>query len=294
MKTKFFISISLGLAWLAVSLFFAVGWAREISHILPPIYVWWVIIGIALLPGFLMSVMFFSNLMHRKPVKYPQTSQDISAMQNYDYLLSIAAVKRFQGSYSSTLVAQGAFSAFLTEAVRRAGGWQDVMGEDIVLTYKLIKKGLASEYEPAAAAYTTVPLSLGGLYSQRKRRAIGMLEGLRAAAPWEQPKFFSKYFTGVNLCVIYLDLAFLFGFIPGIILALMGYCYIVGILTLLYLAVSLLLYINMYIYRKSLKIPFENSLAGFIPFILFFQIIQSTAAVHGYITGILGRKAEWK
>lgn len=106
MKTKFFISISLGLAWLAVSLFFAVGWAREISHILPPLYVWWVIIGIALLPGFLMSVM--------------------------------------------------------------------------------------------------------------------------------------------------------------------------------------------YIYRKSLKIPFENSLAGFIAFILFFQIIQSTAAVHGYITGILGRKAEWK
>lgn len=422
MKTKFFISISLGLAWLAVSLFFAVGWAREISHILPPLYVWCVITGIALLPGFLMSVMFFSNLMHRKPVKYPQTSQDISviicarneeenigrcinsvlnrkyngnicilvvdnasadstkeqmkklslcpppgrcvkyiycaqpgksnalnaglahvctkyfitldadtylekhavqkiinhisaadcacvagnlfvsntdksaaaAMQNYDYLLSIASVKRFQGSYSSTLVAQGAFSAFLTEAVRRAGGWQDVMGEDIVLTYKLIKKGLASEYEPAAAAYTTVPLSLGGLYSQRKRWAIGMLEGLRAAAPWEQPKFFSKYFTGVNLCVIYLDLAFLFGFIPGIILALMGYCYIVGILTLLYLAVSLLLYINMYIYRKSLKIPFENSLAGFIAFILFFQIIQSTAAVHGYITGILGRKAEWK
>ena len=252
------------------------------------------IIGIALLPGFLMSVMFFSDLMHRKPVKYPQTSQDISAMQNYDYLLSIAAVKRFQGSYSSTLVAQGAFSAFLTEAVRRAGGWQDVMGEDIVLTYKLLKKGLASEYEPAAAAYTTVPLSLGRLYSQRKRRAVGMLEGLRAAAPWEQPKFFSKYFTGVNLCVIYLDLAFLFGFIPGIILALMGYCYIAGILTLLYLAVSLLLYINMYIYRKSLKIPFENSPAGFIAFILFFRIIQSTAAVHGYITGILGRKAEWK
>lgn len=57
-------------------------------------------------------------------------------MQNYDYLLSIAAVKRFQGSYQSTLVAQGAFSAYQTEAVQQIGGWQDVMGEDIVLTYQ--------------------------------------------------------------------------------------------------------------------------------------------------------------
>lgn len=38
-------------------------------------------------------------------------------MQNYDYLLSIAAVKRFQGSYRSTLVAQGAFSAYNTAAL---------------------------------------------------------------------------------------------------------------------------------------------------------------------------------
>ena len=125
------------------------------------------------------------------------------------------------------------------------------MGEDIVLTYKLLEKGLPSEYEPTAAAYTTVPSSFSGLYSQRKRWATGMLEGLRAVPPWKQPKFFSKYFTGVNLCVIYLDLAFLFGFIPGIILALMGYCYIVGILTLLYLAVSILPYINMYISKKA-------------------------------------------
>ena len=250
MKTKFFISIFLGLAWLSVSLFFAVGWARGISYILPPLYVWWVIGGIALLPGFLMCAMFISNLMHRKPVKYPHTTQDISviicarneegnisrcirsvlnrkydgniciivadnastdgtkeqikklslcpppgrcvkyiycekpgkanalnaglahvctkyfitldadtylekhavqkiinrisaadcacvagnlfvsntkespaaAMQSYDYLMSTASVKRFQGSYRSMLVAQGAFSAFLTEAVRRVGG----------------------------------------------------------------------------------------------------------------------------------------------------------------------------
>ena len=46
----------------------------------------------------------------------------VGKMQIYDYLLSIAAVKRYQGSYGATLVAQGAFSAYETSAVRRIGG----------------------------------------------------------------------------------------------------------------------------------------------------------------------------
>lgn len=303
MKAKFIFSICFGGLWIAVSLFFAIGWSQEVSYILPGIYVWWVIIGIALLPGFLMSTTFFSNLLHWRLKKYPDTKEDttiimcahneektiaksiqaitaqqykghirllvvdnastdgtkqeiikwqattfencsveyvycgqpgkanalnaglalictphfltvdadtylekqavqkimnhivfcsnacvagnlfvqnskaslIAKMQNYDYLLSIAAIKRFQGSCRSTLVAQGAFSAYQTEAVRKIGGWQDVLGEDIVLTYQLLRQGLSSTYEPGAVGYTTVPESLDGLYNQRKRWAIGML-----------------------------------------------------------------------------------------------------------------------
>lgn len=52
-------------------------------------------------------------------------------MQIYDYLISIAAVKRFQGSYASTLVAQGAFSAYETQAVRDAGGWRQCARADL-------------------------------------------------------------------------------------------------------------------------------------------------------------------
>lgn len=77
-------------------------------------------------------------------VQNPKSSL-IAKMQNYDYLLSIAAIKRFQGSYESTLVAQGAFSAYQTEAVRKIGGWQDLLGEDIVLTYRLLWHGLSSQ-----------------------------------------------------------------------------------------------------------------------------------------------------
>lgn len=172
-------------------------------------------------------------------------------MQNYDYLLSIAAVKRFQGSYRSTLVAQGAFSAYQTEEVRKIGGWKDTLGEDIVLTYQLLQQGLPSSYEPGAVGYTTVPETLDGLYSQRKRWAIGMLEGLSAVPPWKQGTAFSRYFTFLNLSIIYIDLAFLFGFIPGVIFALAGYYYLAGFLTLFTVAVCVLLFSVCTSIRKS-------------------------------------------
>ncbi len=422
MKTKFILSICFGWLWMIVSFFFAVGWAQEISYIIPVAYVWWVIIGIALLPGLLMSTMFFSNLLHWKLKKYPDTTEDTTIimcahneertivqsiqaiinqeysghirlivvdnastdhtkqeiirlqassfkncsveyvycdqpgkanalncglelictphfitvdadtnlekqavqkimnhlvfcnsacvagnmfvqnaksslaakMQIYDYLLSIAAIKRCQGSYQSTLVAQGAFSAYQTEAVRKVGGWQDVLGEDIVLTYQLLQQGLPSTYEPGAVGYTTVPETFNDLYNQRKRWAIGMLEGLFAIPPWKQGTVFSRHFTFVNFSIIYLDLAFLFGFVPGVILALLGYYYLAGLLTLLTLAVCVVLYFSMYLYQKRLNIPFKNSVLGFVCFLLFFQIIQSTAALHGYCIRFLHRKGEWK
>ncbi len=59
-------------------------------------------------------------------------------MQEWDYFLGIAAVKRMQSSFQSTLVAQGAFSIYRTEKVRAVGGWPDAIGEDIVLTWRLM------------------------------------------------------------------------------------------------------------------------------------------------------------
>lgn len=278
MKKKFILSVGFGALWLAVSVWLSIPWIRSATEFLPVVYVWAVVIGVAFLPGYLMSAMFFSNLLHRKVREYPQTCEDTTVilcahneegsiagtiqalfaqnyggricilavdnastdatrnrilamarlapknrpvrylycarpgkanalnlgldqvrtrhfltvdadtwleknavqrimnhitaakrgcvagnlfvqnptaslaarMQNYDYLLSIAAVKRFQGSYGSTLVAQGTFSAYNTCAVRRAGGWRQVMGEDIVLTYRMLELGYSSGYEPAA------------------------------------------------------------------------------------------------------------------------------------------------
>ncbi len=76
MKTRFGLSLCFGGLWLAISLYFAFGWVQSISDIFPIGYTWWVIIGIALLPGFLMSAMFFSNLLHYKPKQHPNTRED--------------------------------------------------------------------------------------------------------------------------------------------------------------------------------------------------------------------------
>lgn len=422
MKGKFALTLAFSGLWLGISCWAARGWAGELCHLLPGWYVWWVILGIALLPGFLMSGLFFSNLLHNRPGRYPHTREPVSilvcarneeaniaaclrallgqqyagpitvyavdnastdatraailalkpglpahrrleylycgrpgkanalncglkrvqtryfltvdadtllerqavqrimdhitadgsvcvagnlfvdnahasltaAMQNYDYLLSIAAVKRYQGSYGATLVAQGAFSAFCTQAVRAVGGWQDVQGEDIVLTYRLLQRGWRSSYEPRAVGYTRVPQTLNGLYNQRKRWGRGMLEGLSAVPPWKQGSGFAVFFTSVNLLVLDLDLAFLFGFLPGLVLAVLGYPYFVGWLTLVSLAVGVLLYGSMYRFQRRLGIPFRHSLVGFVAFLLLFQLIQSTAALNGYLGYLFHRKERWK
>ncbi len=415
-----------GFIWLLISSVFGFWWAEDVSNYLPVVYVWFVIIGIALFPGFLMSCMFFSNLMHIGVKKYEETCEDTTVimcahneqetiidviecvyrqnysghirlliidncstddtemkvkeyakeeklkgnsnftleyvycdipgksnalncglqllntehfitvdadtylecnavqnimnhivakksacvagnlfvkntkatiytkMQNYDYLISIAAIKRFQGSYKSTLVAQGAFSAYETKAIREIGGWKDCLGEDIVLTYQLLEHNAPSTYEPTAVGYTVVPTSLNSLYNQRKRWAIGMLEGFSAVKPWKQGSCYSKYFSLINVTIMYLDVAYLFGFIPGVFLALFSYYYFVGYLTLVALIVSVALYYSVYYFQRKLNIPFENSYIGFLCFLVFFQVIQSSAALHGYVTRLLKGKEVWK
>lgn len=53
----------------------------------------------------------------------------LARLQEWDYFLSIMSIKRIQGLFQGTLVAQGAFSIYKTELVREIGGWSDSIGE---------------------------------------------------------------------------------------------------------------------------------------------------------------------
>ena len=81
----------------------------------------------------------------------------ITRAQEWDYFLGIASVKRQQGLFQGTMVAQGAFSVYRAAALKEVGGWPDRIGEDIVLTWAMMREGGRVGYERTAIAFTGAP-----------------------------------------------------------------------------------------------------------------------------------------
>ena len=71
-RRTFVISTAGALTWLLLSSVIAGYWVREAAQRLPWCYTVWVVMGIALLPGYLTSAMFLSNMMHARPSTAPQ------------------------------------------------------------------------------------------------------------------------------------------------------------------------------------------------------------------------------
>ena len=147
----------------------------------------------------------------------------ITKLQEWDYFLGIASIKRMQGLYQGTLVAQGAFSLYKTKTLKEVKGWPDAIGEDIVLTWGFLENNWPVYYEPLAVAFTDTPTNIKHLARQRSRWARGMIEALRKIKPWEHPILYVKYLTGINLVMPYLDMIYTFVLIPGVLLACFGY-----------------------------------------------------------------------
>jgi biofilm PGA synthesis N-glycosyltransferase PgaC len=115
-----------------------------------------------------------------------------------------AAVKRVQGMFQGTLIAQGAFSGYRAEALREAGGWPAAIGENIVLTWQLLRRGRVY-YEPLALGFTGVPTTFGQLTRQRSRWARGMLEGLRAVTPWLAHRHMVRALAMIDVAIPFLS-----------------------------------------------------------------------------------------
>ncbi|MBE4907645.1 glycosyltransferase family 2 protein [Bacillus luteolus] len=223
----------------------------------------------------------------------------ITKLQVWDYLLSIAAVKSQQSLYKGTLVAQGAFSLYHKEAIIKAGGWKSVVGEDIVLTWGILENNYIVDYVPTAIGFTYVPTKFKKFFNQRKRWARGLFEAFRAH-PMILVKYkgLSKFNIFLNLFFPLIDLAIIFVFVPGIILALFFQFYlIVGLLTLLVLPFSLLLSGLMYHRQRTifklLNIPIYRQFAWGILFLLTYPLLQAPASLAGYIEELLSLKKRW-
>jgi poly-beta-1,6-N-acetyl-D-glucosamine synthase len=220
-------------------------------------------------------------------------------MQEWDYFLGIASIKRMQGLYQGTLVAQGAFSLYETDAVQEVGGWPDAIGEDIVLTWRLMQSNRRVYFEPTAIAFTAVPSEFRHFARQRSRWARGMIEGIRAVKPWKQPRPMVAVMTAFDLLIPMLDLAYTFLWMPGLVLACFGIYWFVGIYTAAVLPLTLLVNAVLYRYqRRQVFVPFglrlRRNLLGLVAYVVFYQMLMSPMSVLGYAQEILGVRRRWK
>ncbi len=219
-------------------------------------------------------------------------------IQAWDYMLGIAAVKRQQSMFDGTLVAQGAFSAFRKTSLLALKGWQDRIGEDIVLTWALLKAGWHVGYEPTAIAFTNAPLGFKRFLSQRRRWARGMIEGFKEHIDiiWKLHDYRS-FFVAIDLFFPIIDGFYTFVFIPGIVMACFGYFYIVGLYTLLVIPINLcIIAMMMYTQMRFLRyvgVRIRENPVGMVFYILLYQIFISPICVQGYLQELLGDKKRW-
>lgn len=222
----------------------------------------------------------------------------LTRIQEWDYFLGIASVKRMQGLYQGTLVAQGAFSLYKTDAVRQAGGWPDAIGEDIVLTWRLQREGYRVYFEPAAVAFTVVPKISKHFFRQRSRWARGMIEGIKNIFPWQQPTYMKKFLTGIDLIIPVIDVFYTFVWIPGLILAFFGKYYIVGPYTLFVLPLNMGINLIMLSYQKKifdrLNLRIRKNRLGFFAYVLVYQLISSPVSIWGYLQELFQTRRVWR
>ena len=223
----------------------------------------------------------------------------LTRIQEWDYYLGIAAVKRMQGLYQATLVAQGAFSLYLTEQVRRVGGWPDAIGEDIVLTWRLMENGDRVLFEPTAVAFTDAPVKVRHFLRQRARWARGMLEGIATVPPWHQSRRLTRFVAGIDLLIPLLDVGYALIWLPGLVLFFLGYPLVVSVWTLAVLPITVLVYGGLRIFQTRhvfgpLGLHIRRNRFGYVAFLLGYQILCSTAALAGYAQHLAGAHRRWK
>ena len=221
-------------------------------------------------------------------------------LQEWDYTLGIFGVKFIQGNYNSTLVAQGAFSAYKTKILKEIGGWQNCVGEDIVLTWQLLSQGYETNFAKNAIAYTEVPEKIRELGKQRKRWARGMIEAFKKVKIFKSKKLSvkSKFLMFLNIFFPFIDLALLI-FVPlGLILLFLGNPLLIGWLSLLVIPLGLLLCLLIEIRRKSMlkeincKLE-KRSILAFVVYVLLYAFILAPYCLIGYILELINCKKEW-
>ncbi len=221
----------------------------------------------------------------------------VTKMQEWDYFHGISAVKRLQSLYQGTLVAQGAFSLYRADVLREVGGWKNTVGEDIVMTWAILERGYRVGFAENACLFTNAPDSWRQFIRQRQRWSRGLIEAFKAHWRLLFHRRMSTLFIWWNFAFPYLDLVYTFVFIPGVILALAGYYFIAGPMTLLVFPLAMLINYIMYsiqnkmFHEQHLKV--RKNVVGFLFYSILYSIVLQPACVVGYLKEFFARNKNW-
>jgi biofilm PGA synthesis N-glycosyltransferase PgaC len=221
----------------------------------------------------------------------------IAQAQEWDYFHGIAAIKRTQSLFQGTLVAQGSFSLYDRATLVALGGWPVCVGEDIVLTWAILKAGYRVGHCEDACVFTNAPATLKQFFRQRRRWARGMIEAFKhhpgVLFKLQLPTFFIYW----NLLFPLLDLAFTVGFIPGLILAMFGHFWIVGPMTLALIPMGLT--INIFMFWMEVKmfrhreLHVRNNPLGFMIYVFVYSLLLQPICLMGYLSEIFNFRKSW-
>ena len=93
-------------------------------------------------------------------------------------------IKRTQQVYGRLLTVSGVVVMFRKHAIEEVGYWSnDMLTEDIDISWKLQVGGWIIRYEPRALSWILMPETFRGLYKQRLRWAKGGIQALIKYAP---------------------------------------------------------------------------------------------------------------
>lgn len=221
----------------------------------------------------------------------------LTKAQEWDYFHGIAAVKRMQSMYHGTLVAQGAFSIYRRSALLEVGGLPHCVGEDIVVSWALLKAGYRVGFAEDACLFTNVPESLGQFARQRQRWSRGLIEAFQRHGDLLWKPRMSTLFIWWNLLFLPMDLAFTLIFIPGLVAALFGFYWIAGPMTLLVLPLALLW--NYVIFRVQARmfrrqgLRVRRNIEGFLFYAFLYTIVLQPVCLKGYLAELLKLKKTW-
>jgi biofilm PGA synthesis N-glycosyltransferase PgaC len=221
----------------------------------------------------------------------------ITKAQEWDYFLGIATIKRIQSLFQGTLVAQGAFSLYDKNTVIDLGGWPEMVGEDIVLTWKILDAGHRVGHAENALAFTDCPNTLRKFINQRRRWSRGLMEAFKTTPTILFKPRLSTLYIWWNTLFPFMDIAFTFGFIPGMILACFGIYWIAGPMTLSLLPMAFLLNWQMYLKGRAMfrtqNLKVRTNYLGFIFYVFAYGLILQPACVYGYFSELFNLRKSW-